>query len=355
MAGISGLDVLVTGGAGFIGSHLCDRLIQRGHRVFCIDNLLTGRVENIRPLFSHPRFEFIEHDVIQPFKIPGPLHRIYNLACPASPAHYQLDPIATIRTCVVGAYNALEIAREKRATILQASTSEIYGDPEIHPQPESYFGNVNTTGPRACYDEGKRCAETLYFDYHRRYRLPVKVARIFNTYGPRMLENDGRVVSNFIVQALKGEPITLYGNGRQTRSFCYVDDLLDGLSLLMESPLHVIGPCNLGNPHEVTVCDIANLVLGQVGSKSRIEHRPLPQDDPKRRKPVISLAQRSLQWRPRVSLEEGLRATIDYFSLRLFAPTIENTRRREADALNRRRTRPDVLRNGAAPVISAIC
>jgi UDP-glucuronate decarboxylase len=354
MAGISGMDVLVTGGAGFIGSHLCDRLIQRGHRVFCVDNLLTGRIENIRPLLSHPRFEFIEHDITQPFKFPGPLHRIYNLACPASPAHYQLDPIATIRTCVVGAHNALEIAREKRATILQASTSEVYGDPEIHPQPESYFGNVNTTGPRACYDEGKRCAETLYFDYHRRHRLCIKVARIFNTYGPRMLENDGRVISNFVVQALKGEPITLYGDGRQTRSFCYVDDLLDGLNLLMESPPNIIGPCNLGNPHEVTVRDIANLVLGQVGSQSRIEHRPLPQDDPKRRKPVIALAQRSLQWHPRVSLEEGLRATIDYFSLRLFSPSPENARWREPAALNRRRSRADVVCKGVEPAVSAI-
>jgi len=348
------MDVLVTGGAGFIGSHLCDRLIARGHRVFCVDNLVTGRIENIRPLLNHPRFEFIEHDIIQPLKVAGPLHRIYNLACPASPAHYQLDPIATTRTCVVGAYNVLEIARDKRAVILQASTSEIYGDPEIHPQPESYFGNVSTTGPRACYDEGKRCAETLYFDYRRSYRLPIKVARIFNTYGPRMHENDGRVISNFIVQALKDEPITLYGDGRQTRSFCYVDDLLDGLNLLMESPPHFTGPCNLGNPHEVTVCDIAKLVLRQTGSQSRIEHLPLPQDDPKRRKPVIALAQRSLQWHPRVSLEEGLRATIDHFSLRLFAPALERPCWREQDAFNRRRTRADGLRSGAKPAISAI-
>jgi len=354
MAGISRMDVLVTGGAGFIGSHLCDRLMARGHRVFCVDNLLTGRIENIRALLNHPRFEFIEHDIIHPLKVAGPLHRIYNLACPASPAHYQLNAIATMRTCVVGAYNVLEIAREKGAVILQASTSEIYGDPEIHPQPESYFGNVNTTGPRACYDEGKRCAETLCFDYRRSYRLPIKVARIFNTYGPRMHENDGRVISNFIVQALKDEPITLYGDGRQTRSFCYVDDLLDGLNLLMESPPQFTGPCNLGNPQEVTVGDIAKLVLRQIGSQSRIERRPLPQDDPKRRKPTISLAQRSLQWQPRVSLEEGLRATIDYFSLRLFAPALDNTRWREQDAFNRRRTRSDVLRSGVKPAVSVI-
>jgi UDP-glucuronate decarboxylase len=354
MADISAMDVLVTGGAGFIGSHLCERLIHCGHRVICVDNLVTGRVENLLSLMDHPRFELIKHDIIQPLAISGPLDRIYNLACPASPAHYQLDPIATTRTCVVGAYNVLEIAREKRAVILQASTSEIYGDPEIHPQPESYFGNVNTSGPRACYDEGKRCAETLYFDYHRRYRLPVKVARIFNTYGPRMLEDDGRVISNFIVQALKSQPITLYGDGRQTRSFCYIDDLIDGLQLLMESPPRMIGPCNLGNPHEVTIGEIANLVLGHVGSRSRIEYRPLPQDDPKRRRPVISLAQRSLHWHPRISLDDGLRTTIRYFSQKLFAPALENGRRYEQDLLERRRITNNPLRNGAKPAVSAV-
>src|SRR5579871_2636524 len=317
MADISGMDVLVTGGAGFIGSHLCDRLIQRGHRVFCVDNLLTGRIENIRPLFNHPRFDFIEHDVIQPFKIPGQLHRIYNLACPASPAHYQRDPIATTRTCVVGAYNALEIAREKRAVILQASTSEIYGDPEVHPQPESYFGNVNTTGPRACYDEGKRCAETLYFDYHRRYRLPIKVARIFNTYGPRMLENDGRVVSNFIVQALRGAPITVYGRGDQTRSFCFVDDLVRGLEMLMESPAALTGPFNLGNPQEMTIEEIAREVLACTQSASPLRFEPLPKDDPRRRKPVIDAATELLGWRPSIPLRKGLEATIAYFAMRL--------------------------------------
>jgi len=316
----STLNIVVTGGAGFIGSNLCDRLIQRGHRVICLDNLLTGRVGNVRPLMNHPRFEFIEHDVVDPIKLRGPIDRIYNLACPASPPHYQRDPIATVMTCVMGAWNVLELAREKGARVLQASTSEVYGDPEIHPQPESYRGSVNSIGPRACYDEGKRCAETMFFDYHRRYRVAIKVARIFNTYGPRMLENDGRVVSNFIVQALRGEPITLYGDGSQTRSFCYIDDLLSGLELLMESPLEVTGPCNLGNPHEVPVKDIARLILGQTRSRSKIEHRPLPQDDPKRRQPVITRARELLGWSPRVGLEEGLRTTIDYFALHLSTP-----------------------------------
>jgi UDP-glucuronate decarboxylase len=323
MTGGRKLNIVVTGGAGFIGSHLCDRLIQKGHRVHCIDNLYTGQLANVRPLLNHPRFGFREHDVIDPIEIKGPIDRVYNLACPASPAHYQRDPVATLRTCVVGAHNVLELARKKGATVLQASTSEVYGDPEVHPQPESYAGNVNTIGPRACYDEGKRCAETLFFDHRRFYGTSIKVARIFNTYGPRMLENDGRVVSNFIVQALREEPITLYGDGRQTRSFCYIDDLLTGLELLMESGPDVTGPCNLGNPHEVPVRDIAHMVLGHTGSRSRIEHRPLPQDDPKRRQPVIALAQHVLGWRPRVALEVGLRATIDYFLLRLFTPGIE--------------------------------
>jgi UDP-glucuronate decarboxylase len=315
--------ILVTGGAGFIGSHLCDRLVQRGHMVICVDNLLTGHMDNIRPLLNHPRFEFFEHDVTEPFKICGRLDRIYNLACPASPRHYQRDPIATLKTCVLGAYHVLELAREKCAIALQASTSEVYGDPKVHPQPEDYLGNVNTIGPRACYDEGKRCAETLFFDYHRLHRVRIKVARIFNTYGPRMLENDGRVVSNFIVQALKGQPVTLYGDGSQTRSFCYIDDLLNGLELLMESPMSVTGPCNLGNPQEVPVREIARLVLGHTGSRSKIECRALPQDDPKRRRPVIDRAHRLLGWEPRISLEDGLRNTIDYFSLKLFTPSLD--------------------------------
>jgi len=311
------LTVVVTGGAGFIGSHLCDRLVQKGHKVVCVDNLLTGHMTNIRPLLNHPRFEFIRHDVREPLAIRGPVDRVYNLACPASPQHYQRDPVATLQTCVSGAYNVLELAREKNARVLQASTSEVYGDPEIHPQPESYRGSVNPIGPRACYDEGKRCAETLFFDYHRLHRLPIKVARIFNTYGPRMLENDGRVVSNFIVQALSEKPLTLYGDGSQTRSFCYVDDLVDGLELLMESPVGITGPCNLGNPHEVAVHEIAKLILKQTESRSTIEHRPLPQDDPRRRQPVIACAQNVLGWSPRKTLEDGLRLTIDYFSMKL--------------------------------------
>jgi UDP-glucuronate decarboxylase len=320
MPDASKMNIVITGGAGFIGSNLCDRLIQKGHRIVCVDNLLTGHLNNIRPLLNHPNFDFIEHDIQEPLSVPGPVDRIYNLACAASPIHYQRDPVGTMKTCVLGAVNLLDLAKEKGARILQASTSEVYGDPEIHPQPESYLGHVNTIGPRACYDEGKRSAETVFFDYHRLYKVPIKVARIFNTYGPRMLENDGRVVSNFIVQALRDEPITLYGDGSQTRSFCYVDDLLNGLQLLMESPDSVTGPCNLGNPHEVTVRDIARLVLQQTGSRSPIELRPLPEDDPKRRQPVINRALTLLGWQPRVPLEQGLRATIDYFSLNIFTP-----------------------------------
>jgi UDP-glucuronate decarboxylase len=319
MRGATKLNVLVTGGAGFIGSHLCDRLVQRGHRVICVDNLFTGRVDNIQPLTNNRNFEFIKHDVRDPLSLPGPIDRIYNLACPASPPHYQRDPVATLRTCVVGAYNVLELARQKHARVLQASTSEVYGDPEIHPQPETYVGHVNPIGPRACYDEGKRCAETLFFDYHRSHGVPIKIARIFNTYGPRMLENDGRIISNFIVQALKEEPLTVYGDGSQTRSFCYVDDLLNGLELLMESPIDVTGPCNLGNPDEQPVSSIARLVLQQTGSRSTIEHHPLPQDDPKRRKPMIARAKELIGWQPRTALAQGLRATIDYFSLKLFS------------------------------------
>ena len=323
------LNILVTGGAGFIGSNLCDRLLEHGHKVICVDNLQTGHLSNIRPLTNHPRFEFISHDVREPFQITGRLDRIYNLACPASPRHYQSDPVGTLKTCVEGTLNVLELARAKGARVLQASTSEVYGDPEVHPQAETYLGNVNPIGPRACYDEGKRCAETLFFDYHRLFGIEIKVARIFNTYGPRMLEADGRVVSNFIVQALREEPLTIYGDGSQTRSFCYVDDLVRGLELLMESPTEVTGPCNLGNPHEVPVKNIAKLILGLTGSRSRIVLKPLPVDDPKRRKPNIDRAKHSLGWSPKVKLEDGLRRTIDYFSLKLLTA--------EADPLPSRR------------------
>jgi UDP-glucuronate decarboxylase len=314
------LNIVITGGAGFIGSHLCDRLVLEGHRVFCVDNLFSGAFDNIRPLLNHPRFEFIEHDVREPLGIRDPVDRIYSLACPASPCHYQRDPIGTLRTCVVGAFNVLELARQKNARVLQASTSEVYGDPEFHPQPEQYVGHVNPIGPRACYDEGKRAAETLYFDYHRIHGLPIKVARIFNTYGPRMLENDGRIISNFVVQALRGEPITVFGDGSQTRSFCYIEDLLDGLELLMESADEVTGPVNLGNPDERSVIEIARLILEQTGSKSPVEYRPLPADDPRRRQPLISRAQAILGWTPRVALSKGLRQTIDYFSLKVLTP-----------------------------------
>jgi UDP-glucuronate decarboxylase len=307
--------VLVTGGAGFIGSHLCDSLLQQGARVICADNLLTGSMQNIRPLLNHPNFQFIEHDVREPLHVSGPISRIYSLACPASPRHYQHDPVGTMMTCVGGMINLLELARKKSARILQASTSEIYGDPEIHPQPESYVGHVNPIGPRACYDEGKRAAETLMFDYRRRHGVDIKIARIFNTYGPRMLENDGRVVSNFIVQALRNDPITIYGTGQQTRSLCFIDDLVRGLELLMESPSSVTGPCNLGNPCEMTIEAIARKILACTQSSSRIAFEPLPKDDPKRRKPAIETAERILGWRPRVTLNEGLRATIAYFTL----------------------------------------
>jgi UDP-glucuronate decarboxylase len=307
----------VTGGAGFIGSHLCDCLLQRGDNVICLDNLLTGSIRNIRPLLNHSHFHFIEQDVRDPLRIDGTIERIYNLACPASPQHYQRDPIGTMKTCVDGAINVLELARKKSARVLQASTSEVYGDPEMHPQPESYRGHVNPTGPRACYDEGKRAAEALIFDYHRVHDLEVKVARIFNTYGPRMLENDGRVVSNFIVQALQGEPITVYGSGDQTRSFCFIDDLVRGLEMLMESPPSITGPFNLGNPQEMTIGEIAREVLACTKSNSPLEFKPLPQDDPKRRKPVIDAASQLLGWQPRVPLRKGLEATAAYFALQL--------------------------------------
>ncbi len=312
--------VLIAGGAGFIGSHLCDRLLQKGQRVICVDNLYTGRLSNIRPLMNHSNFSFIEHDICDPLTITGPVHRIYNLACAASPRHYQRDPLGTMKTCVLGADHLLELAHHKSARILQASTSEVYGDPEIHPQPEGYVGHVNPLGPRACYDEGKRAAETLFCDYRRLFGMEIKIARIFNTYGPRMLENDGRVVSNFIVQALRNEPVTIYGDGTQTRSFCYVDDLLNGLELLMESHSDFTGPCNLGNPHEVSVGEIAKMILKQTGSRSRLVYRGRPEDDPKRRRPIIGKAKELLGWAPVVPLEEGLRTTIDYFSLRVFAP-----------------------------------
>jgi len=309
--------VLVAGGAGFIGSHLCDSLLQQGHHVTCVDNLSTGSMRNIRPLLNHPQFRFLEHDVRDPLFIEGRLDRIYNLACPASPQHYQKDPPSTMTTCVVGAFNLLELARQKSARILQASTSEVYGDPEVHPQPEIYVGHVNPIGPRACYDEGKRAAESLMFDYRRTHGVEIKVARIFNTYGPRMLRNDGRVVSNFIVQALQGSPITIYGTGTQTRSFCFVDDLVRGLELLMESPSAVTGPCNLGNPHEMTIESIAREILSHTASRSPLRFEPLPQDDPKRRKPSIEIAQQLLGWQPCVTLKDGLQATIAYFALEI--------------------------------------
>src|SRR5207248_9359864 len=314
-----GLRTVVTGGAGFIGSHLCDQLIQRGDTVICVDNLFTGAMRNIRPLLNHPNFSFYHHDIREPLNISGQVDRIYNLACPASPRHYQRDPIATMKTCVTGASNVLELALLKASRVLQASTSEVYGDPEIHPQPEEYVGHVNPIGPRACYDEGKRAAETLFSDYRRLFGLDIKIARIFNTYGPRMLKDDGRVVSNFIVQALRNEPITIYGDGTQTRSFCYVDDMVEGLELLMESAGYITGPCNLGNPNEITMGEIARMILKLTGSRTNLIHLPLPQDDPKRRRPIILKAQELLGWRPIVPLKEGLRSTIDYFSLRVSA------------------------------------
>ncbi|NPV23539.1 UDP-glucuronic acid decarboxylase family protein [Bradyrhizobium aeschynomenes] len=309
------LRTLVAGGAGFIGSHICDTLLRRGDTVICTDNLHTGSLRNIRPLLNHPNFSFIEHDVREPLEIEGRLDRIYNFACPASPPHYQQDPVGTMKTCVLGTINLLELARQTSARILQASTSEVYGDPEVHPQPESYVGHVNTIGPRACYDEGKRAAETLMFDYRRVHGIDIKVARIFNTYGPRMHEDDGRVVSNFIVQALRGAPITVYGSGSQTRSFCFVDDLVRGLEMLMESPESVTGPVNLGNPHEMSIEAIAREVLTCTRSSSTLEFKPLPVDDPKRRKPVIATAERLLGWRPHIPLRKGLEATIAYFAL----------------------------------------
>ncbi len=307
--------VLVTGGAGFIGSFLCETLLARGHEVLCVDNFFTGTRGNIENLIGHKSFELIRHDVTFPLYIEA--DEIYNLACPASPIHYQRDPVQTTKTSVHGAINMLGLAKRLKAKILQASTSEVYGDPSEHPQTEAYWGNVNPIGPRACYDEGKRCAETLFFDYHRQHRLRIKVARIFNTYGPRMHPNDGRVVSNFIVQALKNKPITVFGDGNQTRSFCYVDDLVDGLVRLMESGDDLTGPVNLGNPNEFTIRQLAEKVIALTGSRSKIESRPLPADDPRQRRPDISQARSALKWAPKTQLEEGLKKTIAYFDATL--------------------------------------
>ena len=306
--------VMVTGGAGFLGSFLCERLLAEGHDVLCVDNYFTGARDNVLHLLDDPRFELLRHDVTFPIYVE--VDQIYNLACPASPIHYQFDPVQTVKTNVHGAINVLGLAKRTRSRIFQASTSEVYGDPVVHPQPESYRGSVNPIGPRACYDEGKRCAETLFFDYHRQYGVDIRVARIFNTYGPRMHPNDGRVVSNFIVQALRGDPVTIYGDGSQTRSFCYVDDLVDGFVRLMSAP-DMTGPVNLGNPAEFTVRQLAETVIDLTGSASRIEYRALPQDDPLQRRPDIALATDRLGWRPAVGLREGLARTITYFDARL--------------------------------------
>jgi UDP-glucuronate decarboxylase len=309
--GTNGRTVLVTGGAGFLGSHLCDRLLADGADVICVDNFFTGNKHNIRHLLGHPRFELLRHDVTFPLYVE--VDQIYNLACPASPVHYQHDPVQTTKTSVHGAINMLGLAKRLRCRIFQASTSEVYGDPTVHPQTEAYWGNVNPIGIRSCYDEGKRCAETLFFDYHRQHKLEIKVARIFNTYGPRMHPNDGRVVSNFIVQALKGQDITVYGDGSQTRSFCYVDDLIDGCVRLMQSPTDLTGPVNLGNPGEFSMRELAQLIIEATGARSKITFLPLPEDDPKQRQPDIALAQQRLGWSPTVQLRDGLQKTIAYF------------------------------------------
>lgn len=303
--------ILVSGGAGFLGSHLCDKLLAEGHEVLCVDNFFTGNRRNIHHLLDNKNFELLRHDVTHPLYVE--VDEIYNLACPASPIHYQFDPVQTTKTSVIGAMNMLGLAKRLKIRILQASTSEVYGDPEIHPQPESYRGNVNTLGPRACYDEGKRCAETLFFDYNRQHGVPIKVMRIFNTYGPRMHPNDGRVVSNFIVQALKGQDITIYGDGKQTRSFCYVDDNIDGMYKLMNSREGFTGPVNIGNPGEFTMLELAQLVIELTNSTSKLVFMPLPQDDPMQRKPVIDLAKQELGWEPKIPLKEGLVKTIAYF------------------------------------------
>jgi UDP-glucuronate decarboxylase len=303
--------VLVTGGAGFLGSHLCERLVAEGHSVLCVDNFFTGTKDNLAPLLSNPHFELVRHDVTFPLYVE--VDEIYNLACPASPIHYQYDPVQTTKTSVHGAINMLGLAKRVKAKIMQASTSEVYGDPKVHPQTESYWGHVNPIGYRSCYDEGKRCAETLFFDYRRQHNLRIKVARIFNTYGPRMHPNDGRVVSNFIMQALKGEPITIYGEGNQTRSFCYVDDLISGFLKLMGTADDFTGPVNLGNPNEFTIRELAEKVLKLTGSKSKVEFKPLPGDDPLQRQPDISLARKALDWAPSIALDDGLVKTVEYF------------------------------------------
>ncbi len=303
--------ILVTGGAGFLGSHLCERLLKEGHDVLCVDNFYTGTKRNIVHLLDHPYFELVRHDITFPLYVE--VDEIYNLACPASPIHYQNDPVQTTKVNVHGSINMLGLAKRLKATILQASTSEVYGDPSIHPQPENYWGNVNCIGPRSCYDEGKRCAETLFFDYHRQHRIKIKVARIFNTYGPNMHPDDGRVISNFILQALRNEPITIYGDGSQTRSFCYVDDMISGLIRLMNTPEDFTGPVNLGNPIELSILEVAKKIIAMTGSKSKISFKPLPADDPKQRQPLIDLAKEKLGWTPEVPLEEGLKKTIVYF------------------------------------------
>ena len=304
------MKILITGGAGFLGSHLCERLLDQGHEVLCLDNFFTGRRRNVEHLLENRRFELLRHDVVDPFK--AEVDRIFNLACPASPVHYQYNPIKTTKTSVMGAINCLGLAKRVQARILQASTSEVYGDPDVHPQPESYRGNVNPIGPRACYDEGKRCAETLFFDYHRENGVDIRVIRIFNTYGPRMCPDDGRVVSNFIVQALKGEDITLYGDGSQTRSFCYVDDLVEGMIRIMEQE-DSVGPINLGNPSEFTIRQLAEKVLEKTASGSRLMEEPLPEDDPTQRRPDVSLVKSLTDWTPQIELDEGLDKTIAYF------------------------------------------
>src|SRR6185312_2912797 len=315
--------VLVTGGAGFLGSHLCERLVEEGHDVVCVDNFFTSQKTNVAHLLGRPNFDLIRHDITQPLVLE--VDQIFNLACPAAPGHYQYNPIKTMKTSVMGAINMLGLAKRLQAKILQASTSEVYGDPTVHPQVESYWGNVNPIGPRSCYDEGKRCAETLFFDYRRQHDLRIKVARIFNTYGPRMHPNDGRVVSNFIVQALLGRDITVFGDGLQTRSFCYVDDLIDGLIRLMDTADAVTGPVNLGNPEEFAIVDLAKAVIALTGSRSRIVHRPLPQDDPRQRRPDIAQAQRLLGWKPQTALQSGLTRTVGYFDALLSDATIRPT------------------------------
>lgn len=304
-------NILVTGGAGFIGSHLCERLLNAGNEVLCVDNFFTGSRQNVAHLLDNKNFEILRHDITFPLYVE--VDEIYNLACPASPVHYQFNPTQTTKTSVLGAINMLGLAKRLRVPILQASTSEVYGDPTVHPQPETYWGNVNPIGPRACYDEGKRCAETLFFDYRRQHGLDIKVIRIFNTYGPRMHPEDGRVVSNFIVQALRNEDITVYGDGSQTRSFCYIDDLVDGMVRMMNTEKGFTGPVNLGNPGEFTILELAEMVIAMTGSKSQIVFKPLPEDDPKQRKPVIDLAEEKLGWKPKVKLEDGLKRTIEYF------------------------------------------